>query len=141
MGTQRPSISETEMEVMKVLWDTGSGTVRELNELLRKRRRRWAYTTVQTLLNRLKEKGYVARDESGMAHVFRAAVTRDKLLGWRLRELADQICGGAATPLVLNLVQANDLSEDEIESLRQILDEAEAGGGRRGSRSRGRRRG
>lgn len=136
MVTHRPSISETELEVLRVLWDEGSGTVRELRDRLERRRRRWAYTTVQTLLNRLKHKGYVARNESGMAHVFRAAVSRDKLLGWRLRELADQICGGTATPLMLNLVRAKKLTDEELISLRRILDEAT----RDGSRSEPRKR-
>ena len=140
MVTHRPSISATELEVLKVLWDEGSGTVRELKDQLRRRRRRWAYTTVQTLLNRLKQKGYVARDESGMAHVFRPAVSRDKLLGWRLRELADQICGGAATPLMLNLVRGKKLTDDEVDSLRSILDEAAAEGQAAAPRS-GRKRG
>ena len=125
MATPRPQISETEMEVLKVLWDEGPGTVRTLNERLRSKRRRWAYTTVQTLLNRLKEKGYVARDESSMAHVFRASVTRDRFLSWRLREIADQVCGGQASPLVTSLVRQKGLSEEEIGSLRNLLDEIE----------------
>ena len=112
------------MEVLKVLWDEEAGTVRAIRDHLRKRRRRWAYTTVQTLLNRLRAKGYVARDESGMAHVFRAAVSRDKLIDWRLRELADQVCEGASTPLVLSLVQSKRLSGEELAALRRMLDEA-----------------
>jgi predicted transcriptional regulator len=113
------------MEVLRLLWDHGPGTVRELMSELKQRRRRWAYTTVQTLLNRLRDKGYVARDESDLAHVFRAAVSRDRLLGWRLRELADQICGGASSALVMNLVQDADLPADELASLRRVLDEAD----------------
>jgi predicted transcriptional regulator len=125
MPPQRPAISDTEMEVLRLLWDHGPGTVRELMGELKQRRRRWAYTTVQTLLNRLRDKGYVARDESDLAHVFRAAVSRDRLLGWRLRELADQICGGASSALVMNLVQDADLPADELASLRRVLDEAD----------------
>ncbi len=113
------------MDVLKALWEIEAGTVREIRDLLRKRRRRWAYTTVQTLLNRLRDKGYVKRDESGMAHVFRASVSRDRLIGWRLQELADQVCEGASTPLVRNLVQSQPLSDDDIAALRRMLDEAE----------------
>lgn len=125
------------MEVLKVLWDEGPLTVRALNEVLRGRRRRWAYTTVQTLLARLKEKGYVSRDERGVAHVFRPAVTRDKWLRWRLRELADQVCGGAATPLMMNLVKGNRFSAEDIESFQRILDSQGSdgeSGGRAGSK-------
>ncbi len=140
MGTPapRPTISDTEMEVLKALWEDGPGTVREINERLFAQKRRWAYTTVQTLLGRLKGKGYVARDESGLAHVFRASVTREKLLGWRLRELADQVCGGETTPLVLSLVQRNALTEGEIASLRALLDDKS--GSESGSRKRAKKR-
>ena len=81
---------------------------------------------MQTLLNRLRDKGYVDRDESGMAHVFRAAVTRDVLLRRRLHELADTLCGGAATPLVLGLVQEGRFTREEIRSFHRLLDEIEA---------------
>lgn len=140
MATQKPNISETEMEVLRVLWDEGPLTVRALNEFLRGLRRRWAYTTVQTLLARLEDKGYVARDDRGVAHVFRAAVTRDKLLRWRLRELADQVCGGAATPLMMNLVKGHRFSAEDLESFQRVLDEQGADGGsksRASSKGRG----
>ena len=114
-------ISETEFEVLKVLWEQGPGTVREVNDRLR----RWAYTTVQTLLTRLEKKGYVACDRSGFAHVFRPAVSRDKLLRRRLRELSEQLSDGAATPLVLALVEDHRFSTEEIEQFRHLLDELE----------------
>ena len=105
MEALRTSISETELDVLKVLWENGPGTVRVVNERLHHQGRRWAYTTVLTLLQRLEAKGYVTSDKSGMAHVFRPAVTRDKLLQQRLKDLANQLCEGTATPLVLALVE------------------------------------
>jgi BlaI family transcriptional regulator, penicillinase repressor len=72
--------SEAELQVLKILWDQGTATVRELQQLLRKRRRRWAYNTVLTLLSRLREKGYVASDKQGTAYLFRATVSRDEML-------------------------------------------------------------
>ena len=71
MGNQ-PGLSDSEREVLKVLWDRGPGTVREINEVLAARGRRWAYTTVATLLQRLAAKQYVAGDPSTVPHVYRA---------------------------------------------------------------------
>jgi predicted transcriptional regulator len=118
-------LSETELEVLRALWDRGAGTVREINELLAERGRRWAYTTVLTLLARLECKGYVASDKSGVAHVFRPLVTREKLLSQRLDTLAAELCEGTATPLVHALVQGRRFTADEIARFRQLLDEIE----------------
>ena len=118
-------LSETELEVLKALWDRGAGTVREINELLAERGRRWAYTTVLTLLARLEAKGYAASDKSGVAHVFRPLVTRDKLLAARLDTLAAELCEGTASPLVHALVQGGRFTAEEIARFRRLLDELE----------------
>jgi predicted transcriptional regulator len=126
--TRRPSsISETELQVLKTLWDRSAGTVREILADLRPLGHRWAYTTVQTLLHRLEAKGFVASDRSGSAHVFRAAVTREQLLQQRLSDLSDQLCAGAASPLVLALVEGARFTPEEIEQFRKLLDQLEAG--------------
>jgi BlaI family transcriptional regulator, penicillinase repressor len=117
-------LSEAEREVLKVLWDCGPGTVREINEVLERRGRRWAYTTVATLLQRLGAKRYVTGDPSSVAHVYRAVVTRDELLERRLRDAAEELCDGRAAPLVLALVQSNRFSTEELVRLRRLLEEA-----------------
>ncbi|HET6881863.1 MAG TPA: BlaI/MecI/CopY family transcriptional regulator [Pirellulales bacterium] len=126
MSEKQAPVSETELEVLKVLWDIGSGTVREVNDVLKRRKRRWAYTTVLTLLTRLQTKGYVESDKSTFAHVFRPSVSRDKLLRQRLLGLADELCEGTASPLVHALVQGHRFSLEEIEGFRRLLDELEA---------------
>jgi predicted transcriptional regulator len=126
MGNQ-PGLSDSEREVLKVLWDRGSGTVREIREVLADRGRRWAYTTVATLLQRLAVKQYVASDPSTVPHVYRAAVSRDELLERRLQDAADELCDGRAAPLVLALVQGGRFSPEELARLRRMLDEAAAG--------------
>jgi BlaI family transcriptional regulator, penicillinase repressor len=120
----RPGLSDAERDVLKVLWDHGPRTVRETNEVLKKRGRRWAYTTVATLLQRLAAKQYVASDPSAVPHVYRADVTRDELLESRLKDAADEFCDGRAAPLVLALVQGNRFSAAELARLRRLLDEA-----------------
>lgn len=122
---EKPPLSETELEVLKVLWEIGSGTVRDVDALLRRRKRRWAYTTVLTLLTRLQAKGYVESDKSGLAHVFRPSVSRDMLLDQRLSRLAEDLCEGTATPLVHALVANRRFSPEEIQGFRRLLDELE----------------
>src|SRR5437016_2369819 len=100
VAARQAPISDTELEVLKVLWDRGPGTVRELDAHLRRQKRRWAYTTVLTLLQRLEAKGYVRSDKRDLAHVFHPAVTRARLLRRRMKDLADELCEGAAAPLV-----------------------------------------
>lgn len=121
-----PAISDAELDVLKVLWKDGPLTVREVNGLLRKKKRRWAYNTVLTLLSRLREKGYVASDKSGVAHVFRAAVSQETLLQHRLTELAERVCDGTASPLVHALVQGKRFSAREIREFRELLDRLES---------------
>jgi predicted transcriptional regulator len=111
------------MEVMKVLWDQGPSTVREINASLDAQGRQRAYNTVLTLLQRLQAKGYVASDRKEVAHVYRPAVSRDRLLRHRLKDLANELCDGTATPLVLALVESRQLKPAEIERLRRLLDD------------------
>jgi predicted transcriptional regulator len=117
------SISETEMAVLKALWERDQGTVREMQSYLRDQGRNWAYTTVQTLLNRLEQKGFVASDKSNLAHVYRATVSRDQLLQQRLLDLADELCEGTASPLVLALVEGSKFTPEEIDQFRKLLDQ------------------
>ncbi len=122
--SRRPGLSEAEREVLRVLWDQGQGTVRQINEVLEERGRRWAYTTVATLLQRLVVKRYAASDSRAVPHVYRALVSRDELLECRLRDAAEELCDGRAAPLVLALVQGHRFSADELARVRRLLDDA-----------------
>jgi BlaI family penicillinase repressor len=121
----QPGLSDAEREVLKALWDGGPRTVRQVMEELGRRGRRWAYTTVLTLLQRLQVKGCVASDTTDVAHVFRAVASRDELLNLRLKGLAEELCEGAPAPLVLALVQGHQFSPEEIARFRRLLDELE----------------
>jgi predicted transcriptional regulator len=122
----QPAISETELAALKVLWEQGEGTVRQVQAILRRQGRKWAYTTVQTLLTRLEGKGYAESDKGGPAHVFRAVVSREELLRKRLGALADELCEGTASPLVLALVEGGRFTPAEIEQFRQLLDQLDS---------------
>jgi predicted transcriptional regulator len=120
---RRTPVSDAELEVLKELWTSGPATVRDVAAALRKRRRRLAYNTVLTLLTRLRDKGYVAADRRDTAHLFRAVVTRDDLLGSSLSALADRVCDGTASPLVLALVRGQRFSAEELAYFRKLLDD------------------
>ena len=125
-GHSKP-ISEAELAVLKLLWEQGPSTVRAVHEILRQQNRPWAYTTVLTLMSRLRDKGYVdvSSQRKGTAHVFRPTVSKHKLLKHRLHDLAEQICDGAASPLVHALVDSRQLSVEDIARLRTLLDQLE----------------
>lgn len=120
-------VSDAELEVLKVLWQQGPALVREVGQALKRRHKQWAYTTILTLLSRLRDKGYVtqAKQETGMAHMFTAVVTREQLLGRQLTELAEQVCDGTASPLVQALVNSRQLKHEDIAYLRRMLEELE----------------
>lgn len=122
MAGRLSELGKAELEVLKVLWDHGSLTVRDVLNHLHERGRNVAYTTVQTLLTRLEQKNFVKSDKSGVAHVFRARVTRERVTKTRLNNLVDQLFDGAAGPLVLHLVENERLTSDEIEQLHKLID-------------------
>lgn len=129
MSPQARLVSDTELEILKVLWDLGSGSVRDvLAASAASGDRGWAYTTAQTLLNRLQEKGYVRSTKEGRAFIFEPTVSRDDLVGRSLTELADRVCDGAAMPLLLNLVRSSNFSAEELDRFRNLLNEQESGG-------------
>ena len=134
-GTGR-DIATAELEVLRALWRSGSGTVRDVLEELHREGRRLAYTTVLTLLGRLERKGHVTRGKKdGLAHVYRPRIARERVTADRLGTLVAQLGEGEAAPLILQLVQAHKLSATDIRQLRELLDrlEAEPGGKRNGS--------
>jgi predicted transcriptional regulator len=136
MIERRDELSEAEQEVLKTLWELGSGTVREVHEALERHGPRRAYTTVLTFLGRLESKGYAVSDKSGVAHVFRPTVSREALLSQRLARLVDEICEGTAAPVVQALVRGRHFSSEDIARFRQLLDDLEQKSERTSARRR-----
>ena len=119
------AISDTELAVLKVLWDIGAASVRNVQHVLEEQGHEWAYTTVQTLLQRLETKRYATVSKAEVPHKFEPAVNREGLLDHQLSEMAMKVCDGIATPLVLNLVQNQKFTSEEIKHFRKLLDELE----------------
>ncbi len=127
MAALEHDLGVAELEVLKALWDHGPGTVRSVLSALHEKGRRVAYTTVQTMLTRLEQKGYVSSDKSGSAFVYRAAVTRAALSRSRLQQLLDQLYEGAAGPLVLQLLRTQRLRPEELAELQRLIDRLDRG--------------
>ena len=115
-------VTSAELAVLQALWDLRAATIRQLTDRVYPRGGASAYATVQKLLERLEDKECVGRDRSAMAHVFRASVSRDAVIGKHLRDVAEKLCGGSFTPLLTNLLQADAIGPTERAELRRLLD-------------------
>ncbi len=111
-----------ELEVLKVLWERGPSTVREVMEVLNETRRR-AYTSVMSLLGVMTEKGLLTREPKGRAYVYRAKVTREKTLGQMVDDLLGRAFEGSASTLVARLLDQSSPSPEELEEIRRTLEE------------------
>lgn len=135
MARTPQDVTDTELALLQVLWDAGPATIRHLTEVLYPGGGLSHYGTVQKLLDRLEAKGFVSRDRAPAAHTFAAAVGRDELIGRRLQDVAEKLCGGSLTPLLTHLVRGRRLSARQRQELRALIDELDdQGKGKRGSR-------
>jgi BlaI family transcriptional regulator, penicillinase repressor len=144
MSRTPQDVTEAELAVLQVLWERGPTTRRELADTLYAGRDPAHYTTIQKLLERLEAKRFVAVDRGGSVLRFAATVGREELISRRLLDVADKLCGGSLTPLLLNLVRARPLNDAELQELRRTVEELtresrprgkkDQEGGRRGNR-------
>jgi predicted transcriptional regulator len=116
-------VTDAELAILQVLWESGPAAIRHLTDVLYPGGAASQYATVQKLLERLEAKGYVNRDRSASVHIFSAAVGRDELIGRRLQAVAESLCAGSLTPLLTHLVRAQSLSAEERAALRSLIDE------------------
>jgi BlaI family transcriptional regulator, penicillinase repressor len=123
MPKRPPTIPDSELEVIKVLWDQGQGTVREILETLRAAGRQWSYATVATLLDRLETKGMVTSDRSELAFVYRPAVSAQDVRQKRVTNLVEKLYQGEPGLLVLHLLKSHQLDPRQAKEVRAVLDE------------------
>ena len=126
---ERPKrVSDTERSILEVLWEKDLTTASEICSALYPDARgsRSKAATVHSLLERLERKGLVERDRSTYPHGFRAVLTRDLYVASELERVAEQVCDGSLTPLLLSLAGRAKLSEEERSRILALL-EAESG--------------
>jgi predicted transcriptional regulator len=114
-------VTEAELAVLQVLWDRGPATRRQITDILYPGGNPAHYTTVQKLLERLQEKGHVTRQQQASVLTFTATIDREQLSTRRLQHVAEQLCGGSLTPLLMNLVRAGPLTPQELDELQELI--------------------
>lgn len=125
-GSSRlPKPTEAELEILRVLWAREACTVREVHELTH--RGQGGYTTALKLLQVMHAKGLVVRDDSARAHVYRAAVSKDRTQKWFLRDLVRRLFDGSSSQLVLQALGTDEASREELKAIRDMLDELDKG--------------
>lgn len=121
--TKKPhDVTEAEFTLLSHLWEQGPSTTRQLAEAIYPKKK-GAAPTVLKLLERLEAKGCVRRDDSGPLLVFSAQIAREDLIEHRLNAVADELCDGSRTPLLMHLVDPERLTPEEIHMLRQLVNE------------------
>jgi predicted transcriptional regulator len=114
------SFTDRELDVMAVLWEVGSATVRDVQERLEPD---LAYTTVLTILRTLEAKGHVRHEPEGRAHRYFPVVARDEAGSTALRQLLSKVFSGSPEALMTQLVSDRSLTEEDLRRLRRLLDE------------------
>ncbi len=120
MRVRKSVLTEQELELMKIVWQRESVTVRDVYESLLEHRK-IAYTTVMTMMGILQEKGYVSREEGEKAHVYRAAQPKQQVVTHMVSDFVERVFNGSAKPLLLNLVESEKLSAKELDEIAELL--------------------
>jgi len=115
-------VTDAELSVLVFLWDHGPAVVREIAHGLYSTNTPSYHATVNSLLDQLDAKGFVTRDRTGFAHVFRATIDRSALVGKQLEQIAASHFGGSLAPMLLTLADKVKLSRRDRETLRKIVE-------------------
>ncbi len=118
--------TDSELEILHVLWQHGPATVRAINDNLSQRRQvEVGYTTTLKILQLMLEKALVRRDDADRSHVYRAAVREQETQGLLLDKFVDATFGGSALKLVMQALGSRPTSADELAQIRRLLNDIE----------------
>ena len=118
--------TNAELEILRVLWQRGPSTVRDVHESL-DHTKAVGYTTVLKLLQIMVEKGLVRRDASARSHVYAAAASQDATQRRMVADLVGRVFGGSTLRLVLHALEAAPTTAPELDQIRRLLDEKNGG--------------
>lgn len=124
MSTRRPRPTDAELEILTVLWSRGPSTVRQVHEVLN-RRKPTQYSTALKFMQIMAEKGLVRRDEKQRAHIYEAADPRERTQQQLAGDLLQRAFGGSARNLLMGALSARKTSKRELAELRKLLDDYE----------------
>jgi predicted transcriptional regulator len=112
--------TESELEILQVLWQKGLATVREVHEELSKIKEA-GYTTTLKLMQIMHEKGLVKRDDSMRTHVYQAAVNKEKTQRHLVNKMIDSLFGGSTTQLVIQALGEHKATDEELDKIQEII--------------------
>jgi predicted transcriptional regulator len=121
---QPPRPTDAELAILRVLWERGPATVRDVHEELN-RDGNTGYTTVLKLLQIMTEKGLVVRDETQRAHIYQSSYGEQKTQRQLLSDLADRAFGGSAAKLVMQAMSGRKATAEELGAIRELLERLE----------------
>ena len=123
-----PRPTDAELAILRILWERGPSTVRQVHEVLARDRQQAAYTTALKLLQIMTEKGLVERDERDRTHVYRPRLGEEQTQRQLVRDLVDRAFGGSSMKLVLQALASKRASAEELRDIRKAIDEARTRG-------------
>jgi BlaI family penicillinase repressor len=126
MAVQPPKPTEAELEILAVLWETGPATVRDVFDVL-SRRRKAQYSTVLKFLQIMAEKGLVRRDERQRAHVYEASRPREWTQRQLVGDLLERAFAGSAKALLMGALSARRASKQELAEIKALLQQYDKG--------------
>ena|SRR6056297_3448720 len=124
MTESQPQPTSAELELLNILWERGPSTVRQIHEVV-SGSRQTGYTTTLKILQKMFDKGLVKRDESSRSHIYKPAVQAEKTQRQLVNDLIEKAFGGAAEKLVMQALSSRQVTPEEIETLRKLLDSLE----------------
>jgi predicted transcriptional regulator len=113
--------TKTEMDVLKVLWQYGPSTVRFVHDKLNEQKNIVQYTSTLKLMQVMKEKGMLERDETNMKHIYSTTLPEEKVKGTLLGHFVDSMYNGSASGLMLALLDNDKTSAKELEKIKALL--------------------
>ena len=114
--------TESELEILRVLWDKGTATVREVHEILAEHKDA-GYTTTLKLMQIMFEKGLVTRDDSNKTHIYKPNVTRENTQQQFLNKMINTLFAGSSSDLILQALGGHDASNEELEKIQQLINQ------------------
>jgi BlaI family transcriptional regulator, penicillinase repressor len=124
MRPRHATLTRQELEIMKLVWERESATVRDVYEALLEKRK-IAYTTVMTMMKILETKGYLKKTRQDRAFLYRPTRPKNQVIGGMLGEFIDRVFNGAAEPLVVHLVKEKRLKEKDLQKIVRMVEESE----------------
>jgi predicted transcriptional regulator len=119
MRRRSNTLTDQELEIMKIVWTRDRVTVRDVYEALLERRK-VAYTTVMTMMNILEHKKYLKKTQAERAYVYRPAQPQGQVIGAMVKEFVNRVFNGSAEPLLVHLVEEHNLSAADLEEIAQL---------------------